>query len=497
MAQKERVMRSAGAALWKVLVPAFIGAAFAGLAACTTNPATGEEDFTPFMSPEEEARIGAEAHPQILKAYGGVYEDAEVGAYVAKVALRVARASDLPDIPYTVSVLDSPVVNAFALPGGYVYVTRGLLALANSEAELAGVLAHEIGHVAARHSAQRQTAAVGSQIFGTLLGAVVGSSAVNQLFNLGSQGLLASYSREQEFEADSLGVRYLARAGYDPYAQASFLKQLADETALAAKLANRDANAAQVDWLATHPANEARVREAARLAAETGVPHGAGEMNAAAHLRAVDGLLYGDRPEEGVIRGREFLHSGLGFRFKAPQDFHLQNTPAAVWAFGPDKSVVKFDTGEKAPRQEIADYLAGDWARQLRLSGLRRFEVGGLAAAEAWTRLQNMRTRIVAIEGRDGRVYRFLAGTAPQAGGTHDASIDGMVKSFRLLSKAEAARIKPLRIRTVKVQPGQNAALLAARMKVEAYALERFRVLNGLGEGGEPKPSSTVKLIAE
>lgn len=489
--------RPAGAGMRKMFLAALMAGIFAGLGACTTNPATGEEDFTPFMSPQEEARIGAEAHPQILKAYGGVYEDARVGAYVAKVALRVARASDLPDIPYTVSVLDSPVVNAFALPGGYVYVTRGLLALANSEAELAGVLAHEIGHVAARHSAQRQTAAVGSQIFGTLLGAVVGSSAVNQLFNLGSQGLIASYSREQEFEADSLGVRYLARAGYDPYAQASFLKQLAAETAFAAKLSGRGAGAVQVDWLATHPANDARVREAARLAAETGMPQGAGEVNAAAHLQAVDGLLYGDRPEEGVIRGREFLHSGLGFRFKAPEDFHLQNTPQAVWAFGPDKSIVKFDTGKKAPGQDIAGYLVNDWARQLRLTELRRLEIGGLAAAEAWTRLQNMRTRIVAIEGRDGRVYRFLAGTVPQAGTVHDAAIGAMVESFRLLSKAEAARIKPLRIRTVKVRPGESAAALAARMKVEAYALERFRVLNGLGEGGEPKPSSTVKLIAE
>jgi len=479
----------------KIWVWIFLSAALF-LGACTTNPATGEQDFTPFMSPEDEAQIGKDAHPKILKAYGGIYEDEKLGAYIAGVTMRIARASDLPDIPYTVSVLDSPVVNAFALPGGYVYVTRGLLALANSEAEVAGVLGHEIGHVAARHSAQRHSAAVGSQILGAVLGAVTGSSAASQVFGMGAQGVLASYSRDQEFEADSLGVRYLTRAGYDPDAQAAFLDHLAAETALQAKLTNQDYDAAAANWLASHPATAERVARAHSLAAQTGRA-GEGDEGREVYLRAIDGMLYGDRPEEGVVREGHFLHPGLKFRFDAPQGFHLQNTPQAVWAFGPDKSVMKFDMGKKPPQQDIVDYLTRDWARQVQLEGLERLSVNGMTAASGWTRLQNRRARIVAIDGGKGRVFRFLAGTLQEVGTRHDAAIAASIRSFRLMSEAEAKAVKPLRIRTLQVRAGDTVSKLARRMAYDTAREERFRVLNGLEAGEELRAGTRVKVVAE
>ena len=171
---------------------ALLAVACLGFAACTTNPATGARQITPIMSPADEAKAGADAHPKILKAFGGVYGDERLGAYVAGVTARIVRATNQPESPYRVTVLDSPVVNAFALPGGYVYVTRGLMSLANDEAELASVIGHEIGHVAARHSAQRHTAAVGTSVLGAVLGAVGGSSAINQGLGRGGQGRLAS-----------------------------------------------------------------------------------------------------------------------------------------------------------------------------------------------------------------------------------------------------------------------------------------------------------------
>ena len=189
-----------------IRVPA-LSLALVALAACTTNPATGRNSFTGFMSPQQELQIGAEEHPKILATFGGAYDDAGIAAYVDEVGQRLARNSDLPELKLTFTVLDSSIVNAFALPGGYVYVSRGLLALARNEAELAGVLAHEIGHVTARHSAQRYSQTIIAGLGANVLGAVVGAPA-GQLAQLGAATYLSAYSRDQEFEADTLGVRY-------------------------------------------------------------------------------------------------------------------------------------------------------------------------------------------------------------------------------------------------------------------------------------------------
>ncbi len=208
------------------------------LAGCTVNPATGESSFTAFMSPAEEQRAGAEEHPKILKEFGGAYGDRAIGAYIDSIGQALARMSDLPNQRFTFTVLDNDVVNAFALPGGYVYVTRGLLALAGSEAELAGVIAHEIGHVTARHAAQRYSQSIVAGLGAALLGAVAGRGAAD-IAQLGSALYLSAYSREQEFEADILGVRYLARAGYDTGAMAGFLGKLQAHSALQARITGR------------------------------------------------------------------------------------------------------------------------------------------------------------------------------------------------------------------------------------------------------------------
>ena len=468
------------------------------LGGCTTNPATGGQDFTPFMTPAQESQIGAEAHPKILKAYGGAYNDVALGAYVAGVTARIAKNSDQPGIPYTVTVLDTPVVNAFALPGGYVYVTRGLLALANDEAELAGVIGHEIGHVAARHSAQRQSAAIGTSILSTILGAAIGSSSAAQALNLGGQGLLASYTREQEYEADMLGVRYLARAGYDGFAQGDFLISLAAESDLQARLTNRQ-GAAQADWLSSHPATADRVAAARAHAVKVGAAPGGGERNAAAYYRAIDGMIYGDSPAAGFIRDRTFLHPEQRFAFRVPASFRLVNSPSAVWAQGPDKTIVKFDGAKKAAGRDIAAYLVEDWGGKVGLDGVERLSVNGMPAATATTRLQNMTARLVAVEFTPEQVYRFLIGTPPDVGQRYDAALRDMVMSFRRLSVREAREAKPLRVRVVTVRRGDTAATLAERMAFADHRTERFRVLNGLqlGAGAELASGQTVKIVSE
>ena len=234
----------------------------AAVPSCTPNPATGQQDFTLFMSESEESRIGAQEHSKIIDRYGGVYDDLEIGAYVAEIGGRLAANSERANASFTFTVLNTPDVNAFALPGGYVYVTRGLIALANSEAELAGVVAHEIGHVIARHTAQRYSRAAATQIGATLLGALVGSREVGDLLQVGGQLYLLSFSRSQEFEADTLGIRYLNRTGYDPVAEAQFLQNLGREKDLQNRLAKRDARDRQSDFLATHPNTPERVQRA-------------------------------------------------------------------------------------------------------------------------------------------------------------------------------------------------------------------------------------------
>ncbi len=466
-------------------------------AACSTNPATGKSQLATLMSSEDEAQAGAAAHPKILQAYGGVYTDTRVGAYVAGVTSRVVKASDAPGTPYRVTVLNSPVVNAFALPGGYVYVTRGLLALVDDEAELAGVLGHEIGHVIARHSAQRQTAALGASVVGAVLGAIVGSPAVSQVVGQGSQGLLASYSRDQEYEADAIGVRYLARAHYDPYAQADFLDAMGEQEKLHAAISHQKYDPTRMDWLASHPATPDRVAAAKTHAAETGVLPGTGDRNRDGYLHAIDGLLYGDSPDQGIVRGRTFVHPKLRVSFTAPPQFTLTNAPEAVIIEGPEKTIAKFDEGSKAVGIEIGSYLANIWGENVPLTKLERFTVNGMPAATAQAKVGDYNARLVAIEAAPDKVYRFLTGTRPETGTRYERSLHDLVMSFRRISEAEALAVKPLRIRIVKVGATDSVGSLAARMDFPDFRVERFRALNGLGAGETLKPGELVKLIAE
>tara|TARA_R110002110_G_scaffold107622_17_gene269265 strand:- start:1103 stop:2671 length:1569 start_codon:yes stop_codon:yes gene_type:complete len=500
---QQRPARNRRRAAWLALISARRAGAVSCLAAllvlsgCATNPATGERQITPIMSAAQEAQAGADAHPKILEAYGGAYDDVELGAYVAGVTARIARATNQPDGPYRVTLLDSPVINAFALPGGYVYVTRGLMALANDEAELAGVIGHEIGHVAARHSAQRQTAMMGTSLLGAVLGAVVGSSAVDQIVGLGGQGLLASYSRDQEYEADMLGVRYLAKAGYDPYAAGDFLQSMGAEEELNAQVRKAEYDPARNDWLASHPASPARVAAANGHARETGLSPAQRDRNRGTYLSAIDGMLYGDNPDEGVVRDRVFIHPKLRFRFEAPPNFTITNSASAVVVQGPDKTIVKFDTASKAAGLEIGRYLVNDWGKGVRLSAPENFTVNGMKAATARAKIGAYNGRLVAIEFAPDRVYRFLMGTMPAAATRHDAALHELVMSFRKISAAEAKAVKPLRIRIVTVRSGDSAASLGRRMVFSDFQAMRFRVLNGLGANEEPKPGTRVKIVTD
>jgi predicted Zn-dependent protease len=481
------------------------------LAACSrvVNPATGEAQYTT-LSPSEERQIGAQQHPQILQEFGGAYDDPALQAYVEQVGGRLGVASDLPEYEFTFTVLNSDVVNAFALPGGYVYVSRGLLALAENEAELAGVLGHEIGHVTGRHAAQRQTRATGAGILatlGTIGAAILGGQAAGELAQqvagAGAQAYVAGYSRDQELEADTLGIRYMAEAGYDPQAMATFLRKLDEQSALERRLQGEEGDPGP-SWFATHPRTLDRVQRAIE---EAGAPGEKGRLERDAYLAQIDGLIYGEDPSEGFVRGRSFVHPDLGFAFEAPPGLRLRNTPSAVLGQGSQGRVLIF-SGANLDGLSLESYVADRGLRQVasilkanvsRPRNVRTFTVNGLPAASSSAILATPQTRaaigLAAVETGD-RAYQFIFISPGGMTAAEGAAYQSAVESFRRLSPKEAAASTPRRIRIVRLDQGATVEGLGQRMAVDSAPIRLFEILNaGAVEQGLP-PGEDVKLIA-
>ncbi|MGE0255023.1 MAG: M48 family metalloprotease [Alphaproteobacteria bacterium] len=472
-------------------------AAAAALPACSVNPATGQQMFS-LMSPEEEQRVGAEEHPKILAQFGGAYDNPKIAAYVQQLGARLAAVSEIPNQKFTFTVLDSPIVNAFALPGGYVYISRGLMAVARSEAELAGVVGHEIGHVVARHTAQRYTAAVGagvgSQILGIFLGGVAAQAATPLL-----QGALASYSRDQELEADTLGVRYIARTGYQTRAMADFLAEMEEYAKHEARLSGEPDPAERYNIMSTHPRTPERVQQA--VAAANVVQAGGARTAADEYLRAIDGMTFGESDSEGLVRGRAFYHRPLDFHFSVPEGFKLTNTPKQVVAKGPNEAVILFSGGPKY-RGAMTSYIRDEWAARAQLSGLERIDVNGMEAGTASARVsvggKAMDARFVAIRYSADQIYRFVMLTQPGDTARLSVPLRETTYSFRRLTAEERNSVRPRRIAVRTVEPGMTVATFARQMQVDSAPEEWFRVINGLIVPGEQPPvGQLVKIVVQ
>ena len=472
-------------------------AAILALAGCAQSPATGRNIFTGGLSPEDEAQLGREQHPQIVQEFGGVYDDPELTAYVNSLGRLLAQTSELPDLDWHFTVLDSPIVNAFALPGGYVYVTRGLLALADNEAELAGVLAHEIGHVTARHSAERYGQSVLGSAAALGVGVLLGSEAAAQATSGAAELAVLSYSRDQEFEADTLGVRYLSRSGHDPQAMSSFLRRLLGHSRYEAELAGRPEAADAFDITQTHPRTADRVERAIEAAGGSQVndPIVARDV----YLDKIDGMVYGDSPAQGYVRGRRFLHPELGFAFEVPEGFELANTPNRVIAQNDAGAVILFDRAGEPSAAPMTRYLSDVWGRDVDLRDIQAIDVNGMEAATAWTQADTRKGkadfRLVAIRFDNSAIYRFLFVTPSTATASLSEPLRRTTYSFRRLSSGELADLQPYRIEIYQVQSGDTFESLARRMPLGDKSLGPFRVLNGLREGEPLVAGQRVKLI--
>ncbi|MDH3229041.1 MAG: M48 family metalloprotease [Alphaproteobacteria bacterium] len=468
-----------------------------GATGCAINPATGQRNLM-LMSPQDERQRGAELHPEVVKEFGGVYDDTRVTQYVAVLGGRLAKATELPDQNYTFTVLDSPVVNAFALPGGYVYITRGLMALAGDEAELAGVLGHELGHVVARHAAQRYSRGLIVGGIAGLLGAVTGSETVGDIAaGIGSLTFVQPFSREQELEADRLGVRYISRAGYDPGAMTSFLAKMRENSRLEARIAGRNPDEADArDIMSTHPRTADRVRHAMQLAGATA---GSGTLDRDRYLDRIDRMIYGDSPHHGFARGRLFVHPIERYRFEVPDGFRLKSLPGAAVAASPAKMLIQFDAAEKPYGGSMTGYIAEEWASELTVEELASTTVNGLAAATAKTTMDTrsgtIDLRLAAIRFDARHIYRFIAIAPRESAAQLPAALRETLFSFRPISRREAEAARPWLIHVVQARSGDTVYGLSHRSPFESLQQERFLVMNGLG-ANQPLPAGArVKLV--
>ncbi len=489
------------------LLAALLSASLVATSACTTAPAGGGPILAT-GSVDDDIRSGKEAHPQVLGEYGGAIDNPELAAYVSRVGNRLKNVSELSELDFTFTVLDSEVVNAFALPGGYVYVSRGLLAYADDEAELAGVLAHEIGHVTARHSASRQTtgqlATFGLGLLGVLGGAVLGGEEGARLgAQLGQQtgyGITQTYSRSQEYEADSLGIRYLDRAGYDTDASADFLQALQTSAELQAKLAGASVSepSAFDHFFASHPYTPDRVKEAREQANELG--SSGDERDRAAYLAAIDGMIYGQSPAQGFVEGNRFAHPGLGIAFAYPEAYRLNNQPKAVVGRA-DNRMLLFDMGAAKQATDPSRYLQGEWLKGLELHDVERFTSdggmeGAIGYADVQVSGQNAQAGFAVLSGGGREFYRFALITG-RFGQNEARELRAAADSLHRLTKAEAAALKPLRVEIVEVRQGDTIESLARQMEVERLPREQFVTLNGFDRGRRLEAGDKVKILVK
>jgi predicted Zn-dependent protease len=434
-------------------------------------------------------------HQRILAAYGGVYEDPNLKGLVTATVTKLVAASERPDLQYRVTILNSASVNAFALPSGNLYVTRGLIALANDTSELASVLAHEMSHVIARHAEMREDearqVALVTRVF-TDLGSDPETSA---LALAKSKIKLASFSRAQEFEADGIGIGIAAHAGYDPYGAARFLTSMGRNAELRSSPSGQThIDPRAPDFLSSHPATPERIRNAQANAHQ--VASMAGERDKADYLSGIDGMIYGEDPSEGFVRGRRFLHPKLGFTFVAPQGFTLDNTAQAVLGVREGGGqALRVDAVRVAAEQTLPDYLNSGWIENIDPKTVEEITLNGLPAATAMAKGDQWIFRLYAVRfGTD--VYRFIF-AAKRMNADVDHTFREAVGTFRRMTIAESQAAKPLHLKIVTVAPGETVERLAARMATPDHQLERFRILNGFAANERVNAGDQVKLVVE
>jgi len=461
--------------------------------ACSTNPVTGESDFV-LMSESQEISLGRQYSVQVLKEMPE-YEDAALGELVQRVGDRLAANSHRPELIYRFTA-----VNAFALPGGYIYITRGMLAYLNSEAELAAVLGHEIGHVTARHSVRQQSTATAAGLLGAVVAAATGVPGVDTLTNLASTAFVRGYGREYELEADRLGAQYLARSGYDPEAMLEVVGVLKNQEAFEVATAKREGRepAAYHGLFATHPDNDARFQEVVAAAGKYRTSTST-RVERDSFLNALDGVTFGASAREGIVRDNKFYHAPLDFSLSFPKGWRIDNRPDRIIATPrSNDGLIQMSVTDRNKRITPQQFMT----QRLQLEGMRSGEAfssnglqGYTAIADANTPWGTRRVRY-AIVYRGNSVYIF-AGAAKLQNilGKYGAAALETAKSLRSLTSTEKRLAEGKKLVIIRAPAGTRYATLARKSPLTNYPEETLRLLNNQYPRGEPKPSQLLKVV--
>ena len=433
-------------------------------------------------------------HKQVVALYGGEYHAPQTERFLNNVLGKLAAASDVPGQTYRVTILNSPIVNAFALPSGNLYVTRGLLALANDTSEVAAVMAHEIAHVTARHALRRAELEKRSDVI-SKAAMVLENRDKGRTFQNYAQLSLASFSRQQEYEADEIGIHVIARAGFDPYGASRFLEALGRSVDLRQSLLGRNTSAEKPDILSTHPSTPERIAKAVAVARQLSAP-GIGEVGRERYLAAIDGIEFGDDPSEGVVRGHTFIHPKLGFTFTAPPNFALENSAQAVLGIADGGAeALRLDRVHVPAETTLEAYIGSGWIDGLQANSVESLVINGFPAVTAVAKGEEWTFRLAAI--RYGtEVYRMIFATRSL---TDDltSQFRASIESFRKLAPDEAQAIRPTRIAVITADAGDTPDSLASRMAVTDKPLEFFLLLNGLESASGFRPGEHYKLVTE
>jgi predicted Zn-dependent protease len=478
--------------LWRETATALTaGALLMVVAACSTNPATGKRQIA-LISEQQEIAMGLEADKQI-EAQMGLYPDERLQSYVAGLGRKLAADSERPDLPWTFKVVDDPVVNAFALPGGHIYVTRGLLSHLTSEAELVSVLGHEIGHVTARHSVEQMSKAQLAQL-GLFAGMIL-SPQVAQYGDLASSGLqllFLKYSRDDERQADDLGLRYLVRESYDP-------RQMPEVFETLRRVSQREsqANGRVPNWLSTHPAPEDRIQRISAQVAKMDQDFSNARVNREGYLRNIDNIVFGENPREGFFRGNLFVQPELGFQVRFPQGWKTTNQKSAVGAISPreDAVVVVSLSSQSSPQAAAQAFFSQQGIQQ----GQALNQGGGGTRAVTNTfgvqRGQGGDLRGVAsFVEHQGKVYQLLGYTTENNWGAYDNELAQALATFQRVTDPQLLNVTPKRVDVVSLPSAMTLEEFARRYP-STVDLETLAIINQANANTRFDAGADVKRV--
>jgi predicted Zn-dependent protease len=468
------------------------------LAGCATNPVTGDSDYV-LMSEQQEISLGQRYSREILKEMPP-YEDANLNALVQSVGTRLAAHSHRTELDYRFTIVDSPTVNAFALPGGYIYITRGMLAYLNSEAELAAVLGHEIGHVTARHSVRQHSAATTANVLGTVVSVATGIQGVDDLTSMAGTAIVRGYGREHELEADRLGAQYMARSGYDPDAMLEVIGILKDQETFETKRAAEEGREPNVyhGLFSTHPENDTRLQEVVRAARayKTGTST---RISREDFIRSLEGLPFGDSASQGIVRGSRFYHAALDFTLAFPTGWQIDNRKDRVVAMPAGKDgLMQLQMVELEKRMPARDVMQ----KVLQLNSLQRGEqissdgmTGYTGIASGKSTFGTRPVRYIVLM-RDKTAWIF-AGTAQDKRNPYkyDRQIIASAKTFRSMNAEDAKLASGNHLHIISAGSNSHYRDLATRSPIDRYAEEQLRLLNDQYPQGEPRSGQLLKTV--